>query len=138
MAEHPIDKKKSKLPLELIPPIATVECAIALAEGAYNKPMPYGPWSWRDNEVSYMSLVGAMLRHINKIISRNDYDNDIASHNLGNVMACCAIIMDAEICGMLIDDRPDKVELVLDRMEKYRNRVLEQETTNQAAPPADQ
>ena len=48
----------------------------------------------------------AAKRHIDACIAGEDIDPLDGTRHLGNVMACCAIILDAEEAGTLDDDRP--------------------------------
>lgn len=88
--------------LQLIPPVLNVETAKALACGAAK----YGPWNWRENKVEIMTYLGAMKRHIDQIIEREDIDPESGAHHLGHVAAGCAIVLDAAKHGTLLDNRP--------------------------------
>ena len=57
-----------------------------------------------------MTYINAMLRHIQEWKEIEDNDPDTTKSHLGNVMACCAIILDAQDFGTLIDDRPKRKE----------------------------
>lgn len=95
---------KLKPQLQLIPPALNRETALALVEGH-----KYGPWNWRGNKVEIMTYLGAMKRHIDKIIDRVDADDiDPASgaHHCGHIAAGCGIILDALQHGTLVDNRP--------------------------------
>ncbi len=94
---------KLKPQLQFIPPRLDEETSKALVDGH-----KYGPWNWRDNKVEYMTYLGAMKRHINKLLSRAD-EGDIdpsGAHHLGHIAANCAILLDAEDQGTLVDNRP--------------------------------
>ena len=93
-----------KASLGLIPKVAMEAHAAAHQLGA-NK---YGPWNWRDSEVEAMTYVNAMLRHIQEWKEVEDDDPDTMKSHLGNVMACCGILLDAQDFGTLIDDRPKR------------------------------
>lgn len=77
--------------LQLIPPALSEETAKALERGA----VKYGPWNWRENEVEIMTYLGAMKRHIDKLINGEDIDPDTGAHHLGCVAAGCGIVLDA-------------------------------------------
>lgn len=97
--------------LQAIPPVASREMAAALQNGIDKG---YGPWNWRGDPVKLSVYLGAMKRHIDAIVDGEDHASDSGVHHLGHVMASCAIILDAEMCGTLIDDRilpPSKVSL---------------------------
>lgn len=93
---------KTKAQLQLIPPVFNAQVAKALACGAAK----YGPWNWREHKVEMMTYLGAMKRHIDQVIEREDIDPESQAHHLGHVAAGCAIVLDAMRHGTLIDNRP--------------------------------
>lgn len=93
---------KTKDQLQLIPPVFNSQVAKALACGAAK----YGPWNWREHKVEMMTYLGAMKRHIDQVIEREDIDSESQAHHLGHVAAGCAIVLDAMQHGTLIDNRP--------------------------------
>lgn len=95
------EKKPS---LGLIPKVALEAMAAAHQLGADK----YGPWNWRDNSVAASVYINAMMRHIQEWKEVADNDPDTQASHLGNVMACCAILLDAQANDCLIDDRPVK------------------------------
>lgn len=94
----------TKVPLHLVPPVATHYTALAFADGAKK----YGPYNWREKKVSTSVYVGAAKRHLDAFWDGEDVSPDALVHHLGHVMACCAIILDGMSIGMLNDDRPPK------------------------------
>lgn len=92
----------AKPQLQLIPPALNAETAKALALGAAK----YGPWNWRTNRVEIMTYLGAMKRHIDAIIEREDIDPESGASHLGHIAAGCGIVLDAQKHGTLIDNRP--------------------------------
>lgn len=94
--------------LSVIPPAGILHLALAMMNGA-NK---YGPFNWRDNDgVSYRPYIAAAMRHLAACLDGEDYSQDTVEagspvHHLGHVMACCAIVLDAEAVGKLNDNRP--------------------------------
>jgi hypothetical protein len=120
MEGYPDNNPKSifgvkKPPLALIPSSALVHCARAFKDGA----IKYGPYNWRDKDVSAMVYLNAAERHIRQYLDGERKDIKSLVHHLGHAMACCAIILDAETCGVLIDDRPKALDLT---------KLLEEET----------
>lgn len=95
---------KLKPQLQLVPPAILKEMAGALTGGAEK----YGPWNWRDNQVEIMTYLGAMRRHIDAVIEREDLDPESGFHHLGHVAAGCAIVLDAKAQGTLVDNRPPR------------------------------
>jgi len=53
--------------------------------------------------------LSAAERHLEAWKSGEEYDPTDGTHHLGNVMACCAILLEARECGNLVDDRPPVV-----------------------------
>jgi hypothetical protein len=92
----------SKLQLGLVPDVARIALALAFTEGATK----YGRFNWRIAGVSASVYRNAMERHMVKWWNGQDKDPTTQVHHLANLMACCAIILDAELYGLLNDDRP--------------------------------
>ena len=92
----------TKLPLRFVPPVAIALESLALADGAKK----YGPFNWRAHPVLMMVYLEAALRHIYKIIDGEDIDLESGALHSAHARACLGIIMDAESCGNLLDDRP--------------------------------
>jgi hypothetical protein len=90
--------------LGLVPKVALEAAAAAHELGAKK----YGPWNWRDDPIEAMTYVHAMMRHIQDWKECEDDDPDTMKSHLGNVMACCGILLDAQDFGTLIDDRPKR------------------------------
>lgn len=92
---------RAKAPLSLNPLSAAIEQALAHHLGNRD----YGPRNWRGAPVSASVYIDAALRHIAAWYEGEERDPD-GLHNLGAVMACCAILIDAKEYGTLQDDRP--------------------------------
>lgn len=90
-----------KPPVALVPPVAIIHEAMAMADGARK----YGAYSWRAASVSTMTYLNAALRHLFDYVD-GTVQSDTNVHNLGHARACLAIILDAEANGTLVDDRP--------------------------------
>lgn len=104
---YPDDNPKTtqgmkKPSLSKIPSTALYHCALAMMDGAKK----YGPYNWREKTVSSSIYVDAAERHLRAYFDGETNARDSKVHHLGHVMACCAIILDAEACGKLNDDRP--------------------------------
>ena len=102
---HPNDPKgeagSKKTPLQLLPPYALAQTALAHAEGARR----YGPWNWRTNKVCATTYIGAILRHLTAWQDGEDIDADSGLSHIAKIGACCNILLDAGHCGTLVDDR---------------------------------
>lgn len=92
----------TKVSLSKLPAVAIVHGAHAMMDGA----IKYGPYNWRDNEVVGSIYVDAAMRHILDWFEGEELAGDSGVHHLGHAIACCAILLDAQETGNLIDDRP--------------------------------
>lgn len=97
----------TKAPLWLMGVVAMVEGALAKFAGLSK----YGASNWREAGASCVTLISAAERHLQKYKYGERLDPVDQTHHLGNVIACCDILLEAEACGMLIDDRPPRMEL---------------------------
>ena len=93
--------------LSLVPGVAIAHAAMAFENGA----VKYGPYNWRDKAVEARTYVAAAMRHLHAYLDGEEYSADTVAagkpvHNLGHVIACCAILLDAQEQGNLIDNRP--------------------------------
>lgn len=96
---------RAKVPLWLLSPVAKAAWAMAQFVGK----VKYGAWNWRGTEVLASVYISAAMRHLDAYLSGETNDPDDGTHHLGNVMACCAILLDAAATGTLVDDRPPVV-----------------------------
>lgn len=97
----------TKVPLWLLSPIASAHWALAQFSGMTK----YGAWNWRVAGVRSSVYLSAAMRHLAAYLSGEETDPVDGTHHLGNVMACCAILLDARAAGTLTDDRPPSVDL---------------------------
>jgi hypothetical protein len=91
----------NKLPLHLWPTTASALGCVALAEGM----LKYGRTNWREAGVRASIYVDAAKRHLDAWFEGEPVAPDSGVPHLGNVLACIAIIVDAQAAGKLIDDR---------------------------------
>lgn len=113
---NPKDRLGEKKPgLFYIPDTAMLHLAMAMRDGA----LKYGPFNWRDKKVKASIYLSALERHRMGWASGERQDPLTRVHHLGAIMACCAILIDAEETGNLIDDRAcsPAVPLLLDDLE---------------------
>ena len=97
----------TKLPLALLSPIAKAHWALAQHCGR----VKYGAWNWREAGVRASVYISAIGRHMDGYLSGEQLDPADGTHHLGNVMACCAILLEAEARGNLTDDRPPRLDM---------------------------
>lgn len=96
-----------KMALGLLPDTAIVEANLAFLEGA----LKYGQYNWRIAGVKTSTYNRALRRHLSKWWNGQDRDPLTRVRELASVMACCAIMIDAELCGKLTDDRPPRADM---------------------------
>ena len=96
-----------KLPLHLVPSSGIALTATAFLEGA----LKYGKYNWRIAGVRASIYLDAMHRHIAKWQNGEDVDPETMVHHLASVCACAMIIMDAQLCEKLTDDRPPRAHV---------------------------
>lgn len=96
----------TKVPLWLLSTTAKIAWAMAQFAGL----IKYGAWNWRVAGVRTSVYLSAMERHIEGFKNGEWYDPTDGTVHLGNVMACCAILIDAKAAGLLTDDRPPTLD----------------------------
>lgn len=111
----PTNPKKAfgdkKPPLAQLPLAARIEGCLALFDGT----LKYDFRNWRETPVEAMTYVNAIERHFALYLEGEDRARDTGVHNLGGIIACCAILLDAEAAGTLIDNR-SKNPVACDRL----------------------
>lgn len=95
-----------KVPLALCSPIASAHWSLAQFAGMCK----YQAWNWRIAGVRSSTYISAMKRHLDAYMSGEEFDPVDGTHHLGNIMACAAILLDAQAAGKLNDDRPPSVD----------------------------
>jgi hypothetical protein len=127
-----------KPPLDLIPPVASVHASMAHRDGA----IKYGPWNWREKKVKASIYIAAAKRHIELWhTEKEETARDSGVHHLGHAIACLNIILDAQACGALLDDRPwisaglnDLIETMSKGISEGKYRVPEAPAPEAPAP----
>ena len=116
-ATNPKDMAAStRAPLHLFPAVGAIYGAMACRQGAEE----YGPYNWRDKAIGLMNYIGALERHIARLKDGQWVDRKSGQPHLGHIIATSAIMLDADECGTLVDDRPNKLGhagSVLDQIE---------------------
>lgn len=89
------------------PPLAYIPLSAQLAnlEALYDGMQKYGPLNWRESPVEAMTYVEAAMRHLQLFKVGEEITRDTLVSNLGAVMACCTILIDAAAHGTMIDNR---------------------------------
>lgn len=91
----------TKMPLSLWPAHVTAGGSLALLDGA----LKYGRANWRVAGVRASTYHDAAARHLAAWFEGEDADPDSGLGHLHHVLACVAIVLDAEACGNMTDDR---------------------------------
>ncbi len=92
----------ARLPLHLVPDSMKAMAALAFAEGAAK----YGAFNWRVSGVRASVYLAALERHLMSWRNGEYADPVTGVPHIASAIACLGIIIDAELCGKLIDDRP--------------------------------
>lgn len=92
----------AKPQLHLIPPSALIEESMVMALGAEK----YGPFNWREADVSASTYISAAKRHLLLWLDGEDIDPESGVSHLAHVRGCMGIMIDAKSLGRLVDDRP--------------------------------
>ena len=93
----------TKVSISKFPVIGTIMGAMAMMLDGADK---YGPYNWRGNKVVASIYVDAAKRHMDCWFEGQENAGDSKVHHLGHAIACCAILLDAQVTGNLVDDRP--------------------------------
>lgn len=84
-----------------VPDAALFHLGTALMDGARK----YGAYNWRDEAIQASIYLDAIQRHRALYAAGEDVADDSKVKHLAHIMGCCAILIDAELHGKLIDDR---------------------------------
>lgn len=97
----------TKLPLELVPETLLIEASLSFLEGATK----YGRFNWRIAGVRASIYKAALQRHLARWWNGEDRDRETRVKHLASIIACAGILLDAELCGKLTDDRPPRAPI---------------------------
>lgn len=93
----------SKKPcIHFVPPVAILEEAVAMAEGAGK----YALYDWQDKPIDANTYYSAAGRHLMQWFTGEDRDVKSGALHLAHARACLGILIDAAATGKLIDNRP--------------------------------
>jgi hypothetical protein len=90
-----------KVPYHLWPEVASILGALGLLDGA----LKYGRANWREAGVKASIYYDALRRHANAWFEGEDIDPDSGLPHFAHMLACIAILVDADANGKLVDDR---------------------------------
>lgn len=106
----------SKISITKLPAAGIIHGARAMMDGAKK----YGPYNWREKDISASIYVDAAIRHLLDWFEGEENAPDSKAHHLGHALACCAILLDAQENNCLLDDRP-----ILGNSKGVASRILE-------------
>jgi hypothetical protein len=110
-----------KTPFHHIPVNVLAQLGLAMLEGA----LKYGSHNYRAVGVKASVYYDAMFRHAGSWWEGEDIDPDSGLNHLAKVMACCAIILDAQQQELLNDDRPIKSVPFLQECNRLAKEICE-------------
>ncbi len=93
--------KDGKAPMEYLV-YSVLEADARVHKGGADK---YGIRNWLQDEILASTYVGAIMRHLKAWVEGEDQDPESGESPLTHIRACCAVVLDAEKHGTLIDDR---------------------------------
>lgn len=85
-----------------VPNTALICLGLAMDDGRRK----YGLMNWREHPVSASTYIDAIDRHKMAWVDSQEVADDSGVHHLAHIMACCAILIDAQLYGTMKDDRP--------------------------------
>ena len=94
-------EREGKAPLQYLI-YSVLEGDARVLKGGADK---YGERNWLNDPIKASTYEGAILRHLLAWAQGEDLDPDSGLSHLYHIRACCAVVLDAEKHGTLIDDR---------------------------------
>jgi len=112
----------AKPPMFNVSPAVLAEVGLGMCEGGRK----YGAYNFRATKVKYSTYYDAVLRHFFAYHAGEDIDPDSGVPHISKLIASAIVLRDAEIHGMLIDDRPPKTpEWHKEFLQKIMDGILE-------------
>ena len=110
----------AKAPFFGIPSSALIWLGNVMGGGGYK----YGLFNYRKTRIAVSTYNDAITRHLYLYMDGEDTDPESGAPHLAHVMACCALLMDAQMSGKCDDDR-SKTGLVRPMLELSAERFKE-------------
>lgn len=102
---NPKDRAGSaKAPTNFFPVTVLYEASLGIFEGA----LKYGGHNWRKMRIRASVYFNAAKRHLDDWHEGEDIDPDSGLHHVTKAISCLAVLRDAMIREMVVDDRPPK------------------------------
>jgi hypothetical protein len=93
---------RKKVPFRFLPRAALIPVAYVMALGADK----YGWWNWRKAKLQIGDYLEAVERHLTALYDGEDADPESGESHWAHIAASAMVYLDAELCGMVEDDRP--------------------------------
>jgi hypothetical protein len=90
-----------KAPMNAVPNTALIELNAVMAAGAHK----YGIYNFRNTKIDALTYISAIRRHLMLWEDGQDADDETFRSHLAHIMACCALALDAQHTGYLVDNR---------------------------------
>jgi len=90
-----------KAPFHATPELANIQMSNVMAGGGWK----YGDFNYHESSVDAQTYLSAMRRHYLLWKDGVDLDRESGQNHLAHVMACCAILIEAQATGKFIDNR---------------------------------
>ncbi len=87
----------------------------------------YGVWNWlelEDGEMSIMTYLNAVQRHLTLYKAGQDYTSDTGIHNLDAIICGLSVVRDAMLFGKVGDDRVKMSPEQIETLEKIINKEI--------------
>ena len=91
-----------KAPFHATPSLGIIQMENVMAGGGWK----YGDFNYHESAVDAQTYLSAMRRHTLLWKDGIDLDDESSQNHLAHVMACCAILIEAQSTGKFIDNRP--------------------------------
>ena len=110
MGIAPTENPKALVGRQKSPTISPVPATSVawLAEAHLDGAVKYGPLNWRESPIKLSDYIDAAIRHLLALKEGEDVTGDSGLPHAAHVMAGMSIVLDAQACGTLIDDRVQK------------------------------
>ncbi len=93
-----------KAPMSTVPANVLAEVGVAMLEGS----VKYGRHNYRAAGVRASVYYDALMRHMISWWEGEDLDPDSGMSHITKAIACLTVLRDAQMQGMVTDDRPPK------------------------------
>ena len=113
---------QTRAPLHLIPAVGAIYGSMACRLGAKK----YGPYNWREKNISLMEYIGAIERHAARLKDGEWIDQESKQPHLGHINAITAILLDANECETLNMDWPTQEGYASDVLDKIETKLKEE------------